>query len=130
MHPHIRTPPYRPPTFAPCADPDAPIQLPVELNAARLADELHAQLARLASGRDLRVLRRQAREAFRPVMRHARARRLAGHALAPLVIRRGEPRRVAPERRGRRRRTGVRRHPDAAARAVKATLRAALTRRP
>ena len=119
MHPHIPDP-YRPPAFAPCADPDAPIQLPADLNAARLADELHAQLTRLATGRDLRVLRRQARDAFRPVMRHARARRLAGHALAPLDIRRGEPRRVSPERRGRRRRTGVRQHPGAAARAVKA----------
>ena len=120
MNPHIRTPPYRPPAFAPCADPDAPIQLPVGLTAARLADELHAQLTRLASGRDLRVLRRQARDAFRPVMRHARARRLDGHLLAPLDIRRGEPRRVSPERGTRRRRTGVRRHPGAAARAVKA----------
>jgi len=120
MHPYNRTPPYRPPAFAPCADPDAPIQLPVNLSAARLADELHAQLTLLASGRDLRVLRRQAREAFRPVMRHARARRLAGHALAPLAIFRGEPRRVAAEWRGRRRRTSVRRHPGAAARAVKA----------
>ena len=108
MHPHIRTPPYRPPAFAPCTDPDAPIQLPVDLSAARLADELHAQLTRRASGRDLRVLRRQARDEFRPVMRHARARRLAGHALAPLSILRGAPRRVAAERRGRRRRTGVR----------------------
>ena len=130
MHPYIRTPPYRPPAFAPCADPDAPIQLPAHLSAAGLADELHAQLARLASGRDLRVLRRQARDAFRPVMRHARARRLAGHAFAPLGIRRGDPRRVSPDRRKPRRRTGVRRHPGAAARAVKATLRAALTRRP
>ena len=120
MHPYIRTPSYRPPAFAPCADPDAPIQLPVDLSAARLADELHAQLTRLASGRDLRVLRRQAREAFRTVMRHARARRLAGHALAPLDIRRGDPRRVAPKRRERPQRTGVRRHPGAAARAVKA----------
>ena len=120
MHPYIRTLPYRPPAFAPCADPDAPIQLPVHLSAARLADELHAQLSRLASGRDLRVLRRQARDAFRPVMRHARARRLAGHALAPLAVFRGEPRRVAPERRGRPRRSGVRGHPGAAARAVKA----------
>lgn len=108
MHPHIRTPPYRPPAFAPCADAQAPIQLPVGLGAAPLADELHAQLTRLASGRDLRVLRRQARDAFRPVMRHVRARRLAGHPLAPLDIRRGEPRRVSPERRGRRRRTGFR----------------------
>ena len=120
MHPHIRTPPYRPPAFVPSADPAAPIQLPADLPPARLADELHAQLARLATGRDLRVLRRQARDAFRPVMRHARARRLAGHALAPLAVFRGEPRRVAPERRGRRRRTGIRRHPGAAARAVKA----------
>jgi len=120
MHPHSRTPPYRPPAFAPCADPDAPIQLPVDLSAARLADELHAQLTRLASGRDLRVLRRQTRDGFRPVMRHARARRLAGYALAPFDIRRGEPRRVPPERRRRRGRTGVRRHPGAAARAVKA----------
>ena len=120
MHTYTRTPPYRPPAFAPSADPDAPIQLPTDLSAARLADELHAQLTRLATGRDLRVLRRQARDAFRPVMRHARARRLAGHALAPLSIRRGQPRRVAPERRGRPRRTGVRRHPGAAARAVKA----------
>ena len=100
MHSHTRTPPYRPPAFAPCADPDAPIQLPVHLSAARLADELHAQLGRLAAGRDLRMLRRQARHAFRPVMRHARARRLAGHALAPLDIQRGEPRRVSPGRRG------------------------------
>ncbi|MCY3810288.1 MAG: hypothetical protein OXH15_00635 [Gammaproteobacteria bacterium] len=130
MHPFIRTPPYRPPAFAPCADPDAPIQLPTDLSAARLADELHAQLTRQVSGRDLRVLRRQARDAFRPVMRHARARRLAGHAVAPFDIRRAEPRRVAPDRPKARRRTGVRRHPGAAARAVKATLRAALTRRP
>jgi len=114
-----RAPPYRPPAFAPCADSDAPIQLPVGLTPAHLADELHAQLTRLASGRDLRVLRRQARDAFRPVMRHARARRLAGHALAPLDIHRGEPRRISVERRGRRR-TGGRRQPGAAARAVKA----------
>ena len=120
MHTYTRTPPYRPPAFAPCADPDAPIQLPTGLSAARLADELHAQLTRLATGRDLRVLRRQVRAAFRPVMRHARARRLAGHALAPFSIRRGQPRRVAPARRGRPRRTGVRRHPGAVARAVKA----------
>ena len=109
MRPHIRTPPYRPPAFAPCPDPDAPIQLPVGLSAARLADELHAQLTRLATGRDLRVLRRQAREAFRPVMRHARARRPAGHTLAPFDIRRGEPSRPSGKRRRlRRRRTGVR----------------------
>ena len=109
-HPHIRTPPYRPPAFNPCADPDAPIQLPVYLTPARLADELHGQLARLASGRDLSVLRRQARDAFRPVMRHARRRRLAGHALAPFDIRRGAPRRVSPgrRRRSRRQRTGDR----------------------
>ena len=99
-----RAPPYRPPAFSPCADPDAPSQLPVGLSTGRLADELHAQLTRLARGRDLRVLHRQARDAFRPVMRHARARRLAGHALAPLDIRRGDPRRVSERHRRRRQR--------------------------
>ena len=99
-----RAPPYRPPAFSPSADPDAPIQLPADLSTGGLADELHAQLTRLARGRDLRVLRRQARDAFRPVMRHARARRLAGHALAPLDIRRGEPGRVSGPRRRRRQR--------------------------
>ena len=110
MNPYRRTPPYRPPAFVPCAHPDAPIQLPVDLSPARLADELHGQLTRLASGRDLRVLRAQARDRFRPVMRHARARRLAGHALAPLDIHRDAPRRVSPgrRRRSRRQRTGDR----------------------
>ena len=116
MHPHIDNP-YRPPEFAPSDDPAAPIQLPADLSAARLADALHAQLTRLAGGRDLRVLRRQARGDFRTVMRHARARRLDGHAFAPLDIRRGEPRRVSA---GSRRRHGLRRHPGAAPRAVKA----------
>jgi len=99
-----RAPPYRPPAFEPSADPDAPIQLPAALSAARLADELHAQLTRLACGRDLRVLRRQARAGFRAVMRHVRARRLGGHALAPLDFRPGPPRRVSPRRQRRRRR--------------------------
>ena len=116
MHPRIDNP-YRPPEFAPSDDPAAPIQLPADLSAARLADALHAQLTRLATGRDLRVLRGQARGGFRAVMRHARARRLGGHAFAPLDIRRGEPRRVSA---GRRRRHGLRPHPGAAPRAVKA----------
>ena len=115
MHPHIDTP-YRPPEFAPSDDPAAPIQLPADLCAARLADALHAQLTRLAAGRDLRVLRRQARGDFRAVLRHARARRLDGHAFAPLDIRRVEPRRVSAGRQ----RHGLRRHPGAAPRAVKA----------
>lgn len=88
MHTHVRTPPYRPPSFAPSNSPLAPIQLPVNLSAAQLADELHAQLSRLAQGRDLRVLRRQARLDFRAVMRHARTRRLHGHHRAPLKIER------------------------------------------
>ena len=46
MHPHIRKPPYRPPAFAPCADPDAPIQLPVDLSPARLADVAAPRLRR------------------------------------------------------------------------------------
>ena len=116
MHPYIRNP-YRPPSFEPSADARSPIQLPVDLPAARLADELHAQLTRLAAGRDLRALRRQARGDFRAVMRHARARRLDGHAFAPLDIRRGEPRRLSA---GPRRWHGLRRHPGAAPRAVKA----------
>ena len=87
MHPYIRNP-YRPPAFAPSQDPDAPIQLPVQLSAAELANELHAQLTRLASGRDLRVMRRQAHSDFRAVMRHARARRLGGYRRAPLTVRR------------------------------------------
>ena len=87
MHPYIRNP-YRPPSFEPSADPWSPIQLPVDLPAAQLANELHAQLTRLAAGRDLRVLRRQARSDFRAVMRHVRARRLQGHRRAPLTVRR------------------------------------------
>ncbi len=85
MHPYIRNP-YRPPAFAPSRDPAAPIQLPVDLSAAQLANELHAQLTRIAKGRDLRVLRRQARSGFRAVLRHARARRLDGYRRAPLTV--------------------------------------------
>ena len=98
MHPYNRTPPYRPPEFAPSVDADAPIQLPADLPPARLAAALHARLTQLATGRDLRGLRRQTRDGFRAVMRHARARRLAGYRSAPLDIRRTEPRRVAVER--------------------------------
>ena len=103
MHPHIRNP-YRPPVFEPSADARSPIQLPVDLTAAPLADELHAQLTRLASGRDLRVLRHQARSDFRAVMRHVRARRLAGKRRAPFDIRRTDPPRPDAVRRTRRRR--------------------------
>ena len=116
MRPHIDNP-YRPPEFALSEDPAAPIQLPADLPAAGLADALHTQLTRLAGGRDLRVLRRQARRDFRAVMRHARARRLDGHAFAPLDIRRREPRQLSAEPP---RRHGLRRHPGAAPRAVKA----------
>ena len=63
----------------------------MDLSAAPLADELHAQLTRLAGGRDLRVLRHQARSDFRAVMRHVRARRLAGKRRAPFDIRRTDP---------------------------------------
>lgn len=98
MHPYIRNP-YRPPAFAPSRDPAAPIQLPVDLSAAQLANELHAQLTRIANGRGLRVLRQQARSGFRAVMRHARARRLGGFRNAPLDIRRSEARRVTVPRR-------------------------------
>ena len=98
MHPYIRNP-YRPPAFAPSQHPAAPIQLPVDLSAAELANELHAQLTRIAAGRDLRVLRRQARTGFRAVLRHARARRLDGFRNAPLDIRRSEAKRVAIVRR-------------------------------
>ena len=104
MHPYHRTPPYRPPEFAPCADPDAPIQLPADLPPARLADALHARLAQIARGRDLRVLRRQARGGFRAVMRHARACRLAGREHAPFDVHRTRPAPKTPKpRRGRRR---------------------------
>ena len=91
MHPYHQAPPYRPPEFAPCADPDAPIQLPVDVPPAQLADALHARLTQIARGRDLRVLRRQARGAFRAVMRHARACRLAGRTHAPFDVRRSDP---------------------------------------
>ena len=72
---------------------------------ARLAAVLEGELRSgcrdtLVEGGLDELLRRQARDDFRPVMRHARARRLAGHALAPFDIRRGEPRRVSPGRRG------------------------------
>ena len=87
MHPYIGNP-YRPPAFAPSQDSAAPIQLPVDLSPAELANELHAQLTRIAKGRDLRVLRRQARTGFLAVMRHARARRLEGFNYAPLDMRR------------------------------------------
>ena len=103
MHRYNRTPPYRPPAFAPSVDAAAPIQLPADLPPAQLANALHARLTQLAAGRDLRVLRRQARDGFRAVMRHARARRLLGYPNAPLDIRRGTPRRVSVERRQRRR---------------------------
>ena len=91
MHPYHRAPPYRPPEFAPCADPDAPILLPADLPPAQLADALHARLTQIATGRDLRVLRRQARGGFRTVMRHARACRLAGRTRAPFDVRRRDP---------------------------------------
>ena len=105
MHPYHRAPPYRPPEFAPCADPDAPIQLPVDMPPAQLANALHARLAQIARGRDLRVLRRQARGGFRTVMRHARACRLAGAAHAPFEVRRlGPAAKTAKPRRSRHRR--------------------------
>ena len=107
MHPYIRTAPYRPPEFAPSVDADAPIQLPADLPPAQLANALHARLTQLAAGRDLRVLRRQARDGFRAVMRHVRARRLAGYRSAPLDIRRTQPRRVTAERRRPRRRNAA-----------------------
>ena len=107
MHPHIRNP-YRPPAFAPSEDPAAPIQLPVDLSAAELANELHAQLTRIATGRDLRVLRRQARSGFRAVLRHARARRLDGYRRAPLTVQRTAAVPVARSP-GDRRRTAMRR---------------------
>ena len=107
MHPYIKTPPYRPPAFAPSTDARAPIQLPVDLSAAQLANELHAQLTRLAQGRDLRVLRRQARDDFRTVMRHVRARRLDGKRRAALEIRRTAPGRTVVEPRSRRRHRGA-----------------------
>ena len=91
MHPYHQAPPYRPPEFAPCADPDAPIQLPVDVPHAQLANALHARLTQIARGRDLRILRRQARGGFRAVMRHARACRLAGAARAPFELRRLPP---------------------------------------
>ena len=102
MHPHIRNP-YRPPAFEPSADAWSPIQLPVDLTAGQLADELHAQLTRLANGRDLRVLRHQARTDFRAVMRHVRARRLGGEVRAPFDIRRAGPARSSEVRRRNRR---------------------------
>ena len=103
MHPYIRTPPYRAPAFAPSADAHAPIQLPVDLSAAQLANELHAQLTRLAAGRDLRALRSQARSDFRQVMRHVRARRYDGKRRAPFDIRRTAPARATGKPRRRRR---------------------------
>lgn len=104
MHPHHRAPPYRPPEFAPCADPDAPIQLPADLPPAQLSDALHARITQIARGRDLRFLRRQARAGFRAVMRHARACRLAGRANAPFDVRRGDPAPKSPKPRRPRRR--------------------------
>ena len=104
MHTHRQAPPYRPPEFVPCADPRAPIQLPVDVPPAQLANALHARLAQLARGRDLRVLRRQARRGFRAVMRHARACRLAGHARAPFAVRRRGPAPNTPKPRHRPRR--------------------------
>ena len=91
MHPYHQAPPYRPPEFAPCADPNAPIQLPVDVPPAQLANALHARLTLIARGRDLRILRRQARGGFRTVMRHARSCRLDGRASAPFHIHRGDP---------------------------------------
>ena len=105
MHPYHRVPPYRPPEFTPCADPRAPIQLPVDGPPAQLANALHARLAQIAAGRDLRVLRRQARSGFRVVMRHARACRLAGRPHAPFAVRRGPPAPKTPKARHRPRRT-------------------------
>ena len=101
MPTHRQAPPYRPPAVVPCADPGAPIQLPVDIPPAQLANALHARLAQVARGRDLRVLRRQARSGFRAVMRHARARRLAGHARAPFDVRRREPAPKTPKPRHR-----------------------------
>ena len=86
MIPPRRTP-YVPPRFEPSLDAMAPIQLPAAASAAQLANELHAQLSRLASGRDLRHLRKQARDDFRAVMRHARSRRLDGNTSAPFDLR-------------------------------------------
>ena len=104
MHPYHRAAPYRPPEFAPCADPDAPIQLPVDVPPAQLANALHARLAQIARGRDLRVLRRQARVGFRAVMRHARACRLDGQPSAPFELRRRDPAPKSPKPRRPRRR--------------------------
>ena len=104
MHPYHRAPPYRPPEFAPCADPNAPIQIPANLPPAQLADALHARLTQIARGRDLRFLRRQARGGFRAVMRHVRACRLAGRASAPFEVhRRGPAPKSAKRRRARHR---------------------------
>ena len=92
-----------PPSFEPPVDAWSPIQLPVDLPAARLADELHAQLTRLANDRDLPVLRGQARSDFQTVMRHVRARRLDGKPRAAFDIRRTGPARSGEVRRRRRR---------------------------
>ena len=79
---------YRPPRLEPSDDPRAPVRLRADATAAELADELHAELARNAgSRRALHDLRAQARAGFRTVLRHARARRAAGHADAPLRLR-------------------------------------------
>ena len=42
MHSYHRAPPYRPPEFAPCADPDAPIQLPANLPPARESNTIRS----------------------------------------------------------------------------------------
>ncbi len=79
---------YRPPRLEPSDDPRAPVRLRSAATAAELADELHAELARnAASRRALHDLRAQARAGFRTVLRHARARRAAGHADAPFHLR-------------------------------------------
>lgn len=98
---------YRPPRLEPTDDPRAPVRLRAAATAGELADELHAELARNApSRRALHDLRAQARVGFRTVLRHARARRAAGHAEAPFHVRyeptRADHRPVAKTQAGRR----------------------------
>ena len=86
--PRPNTAHYRPPRLEPSHDPRAPVRLRAAATAGELADELHAELARNApSRRALHDLRAQARAGFRTVLRHARARRAAGHADAPFRLR-------------------------------------------
>ena len=78
--------PYAPPRLVPSHAPDAPLRLRVDLSPTQIANDLHAQLSRHADGRALHDLRAQARAGFRTVLRHARARRAAGHADAPFDL--------------------------------------------